>query len=135
MVALPAPTDQPADTADEDARGLRGWLLFLVFLVFAMVMVGGATRLTESGLSITEWDLVTGAVPPLDGKSWQSEFDLYRQSPQYELTEPGHEPWRIQDHLLVGVGAPRARPLHRARLRRGLLLVRRPAERAAQNRA
>lgn len=89
MVALPAETDQPADAAVEDARGLRSWLLFLVFLVFAMVMVGGATRLTESGLSITEWDLVTGAAPPLDDKSWQSEFDRYRQSPQYELTNQG----------------------------------------------
>ena len=50
-----------------------------------MVMVGGATRLTGSGLSITEWRPVTGAIPPLDEQSWLTEFDKYRTSPQYQL--------------------------------------------------
>jgi cytochrome c oxidase assembly protein subunit 15 len=78
-----------AADSDEARRGIRGWLLSLILLSFAMVLVGGATRLTESGLSITEWNLVTGTFPPLSAEAWQSEFDLYRQSPQYELLNEG----------------------------------------------
>lgn len=88
MVALPTHIGQTADAAD-DTRGLRNWLLFLILLSFAMVLVGGATRLTESGLSITEWNLVTGTVPPLDEAGWQEEFERYRQSPQYDLLNKG----------------------------------------------
>jgi cytochrome c oxidase assembly protein subunit 15 len=59
-------------------------LLFLVAgLVFAMVVVGGITRLTESGLSITEWKPITGAIPPLNHADWVKAFDLYRATPQY----------------------------------------------------
>jgi cytochrome c oxidase assembly protein subunit 15 len=61
----------------------------LFALVVAMIVIGGLTRLTDSGLSITEWDLVTGALPPLSAEHWQSEFDLYRASPQYELMNRG----------------------------------------------
>ncbi len=64
-------------------------MLVLIFLVFAMVLVGGATRLTESGLSITEWNLVAGIVPPLSEGGWRAEFELYRQSPQYALLNRG----------------------------------------------
>jgi cytochrome c oxidase assembly protein subunit 15 len=74
------------------ARGegaLRAWLLAMAVLVFAMVVVGGATRLTGSGLSITEWKPVTGAVPPLTEQAWSVEFDKYRKSPQYELLNQG----------------------------------------------
>ena len=60
-----------------------------MLLVFAMVLVGGATRLTESGLSITEWNLVTGTVPPLDAAAWNAEFDRYKTSPQYDLLNRG----------------------------------------------
>ena len=70
-------------------RTVRLWLGALILLVFAMVLVGGATRLTESGLSITEWNLVTGAVPPLSQTAWQAEFELYRQSPQYDIVNRG----------------------------------------------
>ena len=60
-------------------------LLFVVAaLVFAMVMVGGITRLTESGLSITQWQPISGIVPPLTQSDWQRVFDLYRQTPQYQ---------------------------------------------------
>jgi cytochrome c oxidase assembly protein subunit 15 len=52
-------------------------------LIFVMVMVGGATRLTESGLSITEWKPVTGVVPPLSEADWQAAFDGYKQIPQF----------------------------------------------------
>ncbi|MFL6722352.1 MAG: COX15/CtaA family protein, partial [Sphingomonas sp.] len=64
-------------------RALSKFLFAIAALVFAMVVVGGITRLTESGLSITEWNLVSGAVPPLSRAAWQHAFDLYRQSPQY----------------------------------------------------
>lgn len=59
------------------------WLFAVAALVFTMVVVGGITRLTESGLSITRWDLVTGALPPLSEAAWQEQFDLYRQTPEY----------------------------------------------------
>src|SRR3954453_11114160 len=62
---------------------LSNFLLVVAGLVFAMVVVGGITRLTESGLSITQWNLVSGALPPLTQAQWQHEFDLYRQTPQF----------------------------------------------------
>jgi cytochrome c oxidase assembly protein subunit 15 len=64
-------------------RALSNLLLFVAGLVFAMVVVGGITRLTESGLSITEWRPVTGAIPPLSHSDWIRAFDLYKQTPQY----------------------------------------------------
>ena len=68
---------------------ISNWLLAVASLVFLMVVVGGITRLTESGLSITEWKPVTGAVPPLNHAAWQHAFDLYRQTPEYlEINGP-----------------------------------------------
>ena len=64
-------------------RALSNLLLFVAALVFAMVVIGGITRLTESGLSITRWDVVTGAIPPLSHADWVREFELYKQTPQY----------------------------------------------------
>ena len=61
------------------------WLLFSFFLVFLMVIVGGLTRLTNSGLSITEWELFSGILPPLNNDSWNRYFSLYKEIPQYEL--------------------------------------------------
>ena len=54
---------------------VRGWLLFVAFLVFCMVIVGGATRLTDSGLSITEWRPLLGAIPPLTEADWLEAFE------------------------------------------------------------
>ena len=65
-------------------RAVRRWLLAVAALVFAMVLVGGATRLTESGLSITEWKPVAGALLPLSDAQWQVEFDKYKTIPQYQ---------------------------------------------------
>ena len=62
---------------------LINWLMCVAGLVFAMVVVGGITRLTESGLSITEWKPITGALPPLNEASWLSEFEKYKQIPEY----------------------------------------------------
>ncbi len=64
---------------------VRRWLFCLATMVVLMVAVGGATRLTGSGLSITEWRPVTGIIPPLSGESWLIEFEKYRQSSQYQL--------------------------------------------------
>ncbi len=66
-------------------RGVEVWLWIVALLIAAMVIVGGATRLTGSGLSITEWRPVTGAIPPLNEADWLHEFSLYQQSPQYQL--------------------------------------------------
>jgi heme a synthase len=72
------------------ARGLiRLWIACLAALVFAMVVVGGATRLTQSGLSIVEWKPVTGVVPPLSQAQWQVEFDKYKTIPQYQRLNRG----------------------------------------------
>ncbi|APG61786.1 heme A synthase [Sphingorhabdus lutea] len=65
------------------------WLYFVASLVFAMVVVGGITRLTESGLSITEWKPITGALPPLNQADWVLEFEKYKQIPEYiEINGP-----------------------------------------------
>jgi len=65
------------------------WLAIVAALVLAMVVVGGATRLTDSGLSITEWKPVTGAVPPMSDAHWDAEFAKYREIPQYQLVNRG----------------------------------------------
>jgi cytochrome c oxidase assembly protein subunit 15 len=81
-------TDARAQTA-RNALGLARWLFVVAALVALIVAVGGVTRLTESGVSITEWKPVTGAVPPLSQAQWQAEFDAYRQTPQYiEINGP-----------------------------------------------
>lgn len=74
------------DAGNKGARGaIRIWLIVLFVMVAAMIALGGATRLTGSGLSITEWKPVTGAIPPMDAATWQAEFDKYRQIPQFQL--------------------------------------------------
>lgn len=65
------------------------WLLAVAGLVFAMIVIGGVTRLTESGLSITRWEPVTGIVPPLSDADWQAQFDLYRDTPEYRQVNSG----------------------------------------------
>jgi heme a synthase len=77
-------TPVAAQIASFDARrAIRFWLTAVAGLIFLMVLVGGATRLTESGLSITQWKPVTGVLPPLSGAEWQAEFDRYKQIPQF----------------------------------------------------
>ena len=70
-------------------RGIRLWLVALFLLVSTMIVVGGLTRLTDSGLSITEWKPVTGALPPMDEASWQAEFAKYQAIPEYQLQNKG----------------------------------------------
>jgi cytochrome c oxidase assembly protein subunit 15 len=72
----------------DDARAVRVWLCAVATLVFLMVIVGGAVRLTESGLSITEWKPITGVLPPLSHAAWLTEFEKYKQIPQYRELFP-----------------------------------------------
>lgn len=72
-----------APTNARHAKALRIWLGGLALLIVAMVLVGGATRLTDSGLSITEWQPIMGAVPPLSDSAWQKAFAAYQKIPEY----------------------------------------------------
>lgn len=78
-----------AQLAARRPAAIANWLLFVALLVVVMVAVGGITRLTESGLSITQWQPVTGAIPPLTEADWRAEFELYRQTGEYrQVTGP-----------------------------------------------
>ena len=97
-----------------------------------MVVVGGITRLTESGLSITEWNVVSGAIPPLTHADWERVFDLYQQTPQYrEVAGPaGMTLAGFKFIFFWEWVAPLARAHHRPRLLRRRRLVRREARRS-----
>jgi heme a synthase len=74
---------------DKELRPVRWWLIAVAALIVAMVLVGGATRLTESGLSIVEWKPVTGALPPLTDAHWHQAFEAYKAIPQYRELNSG----------------------------------------------
>lgn len=81
-----APKGGMIDRGRGGARGaIRVWLMLLFALVMAMIVVGGLTRLTDSGLSITEWKPLTGALPPRSETDWQAEFALYQDIPEFQL--------------------------------------------------
>ncbi|TFF27475.1 heme A synthase [Jiella endophytica] len=110
----------PATKAERDRRAVRVWLYAVALVLFALVLVGGATRLTESGLSITEWKPIHGVIPPLSAAEWQEEFDLYKRIPQYEQMNRGMDLggfktiywWEWSHRLLArGVGFVFALPL------------------------
>ena len=63
------------------------WLITCLVLVFLIIIVGGLTRLTNSGLSITEWEFLKGILPPLTQSSWDNYFSLYKEIPQYKIIE------------------------------------------------
>ncbi len=85
----PIALNLPTGAARTRPTAIAKWLYSVAFLVFIMVVVGGITRLTESGLSITEWKPVTGALPPLSEADWLSEFAKYQQIPEYrEISGP-----------------------------------------------
>ena len=70
-------------------NAVRGWLFSVAFMIAIVVLVGGATRLTESGLSIVEWKPVTGTLPPLSEAQWTQAFDAYKTIPQYRTLNAG----------------------------------------------
>jgi cytochrome c oxidase assembly protein subunit 15 len=109
-----------ADRVSSQTRAIRLWLYAVAALVVAMVLVGGATRLTESGLSITEWQPVMGVVPPLNAAQWQDEFEKYQAIPQYRELNRGMSLdafktiyWWEWTHRLIGrtIGAVFLLPL------------------------
>ncbi len=71
------------------ANAVKVWLAIGLFMVFIQIFLGGVTRLTGSGLSITKWDIVTGTIPPLDEVQWNETFDLYKKTPQYKKINNG----------------------------------------------
>jgi heme a synthase len=85
-VAALAPRGTAAVTAE---RQIALWLIGCCALVFVMVLIGGITRLTEAGLSITEWQPVTGILPPLGSAQWAAEFERYKAIPQYRAIHAG----------------------------------------------
>ena len=90
-ISLSRPSDVsrlPAKIA-RDRTAIRLWLYAIAALILALVVVGGATRLTESGLSITEWKPIHGIVPPLSEAEWTEEFQLYQRIPQYQELNQG----------------------------------------------
>ncbi|GAC1529535.1 MAG: COX15/CtaA family protein [Sediminibacterium sp.] len=73
------------NTTERSSRLVATWLLIGVGMTVIQFLLGGITRLTGSGLSITQWDVITGALPPLNQQQWMTEFDKYRQTPQFHL--------------------------------------------------
>lgn len=88
QVAAPGAIEKTSSGA---RSAIRTWLMVLFALVALMIAVGGLTRLTDSGLSITEWKPVTGALPPLSAAAWDSEFEKYKAIPEYQLQNQGME--------------------------------------------
>lgn len=91
MASIGTATGAAAATGERAAwdRAVRYWLYAVAALVLAMITVGGATRLTDSGLSITEWQPILGAIPPLAEADWQEAFAKYREIPEYHLVNKG----------------------------------------------
>ncbi len=83
------PAEGAAALAGPWDAAVRAWLYLVAGLVFLMVVVGGATRLTDSGLSITEWKPILGAIPPLNDADWHEAFAKYREIPEYHLVNKG----------------------------------------------
>ncbi len=109
-----------ARSDEGSSRAVRLWLFVVAAMVFAMVVVGGATRLTGSGLSITEWAPIMGAIPPLTEADWVTAFARYKEIPQYRLENAGMTLaefkaifWWEWSHRLLGraIGVVYALPL------------------------
>lgn len=71
------------------SRAVKIWMLTGLVMVFLQIVIGGVTRLTGSGLSITRWEIVTGSIPPIGEAEWLAEFELYKQTPQYQKINQG----------------------------------------------
>lgn len=86
------------ETTDRSSKQVAGWLLIGVGMIVIQVMLGGITRLTESGLSITEWKPITGILPPLNDASWQLEFDKYKTTDQFKYV---HQSFSLSDFKFI----------------------------------
>lgn len=81
---------QAMERSGRNRRAIRMWLGVVLVTLFCLVLVGGATRLTDSGLSITEWKPIHGVIPPLSAAEWEEEFTLYQRIPQYQQIGRAH---------------------------------------------
>ncbi len=97
-------------------RGVRAWLVIVAVMIVAMILVGGATRLTESGLSIVEWKPVTGTIPPLSAQAWSEAFEAYKTIPQYREINRGMSLDEFKTIYLVGMEPPFSWPGDRRRV-------------------
>ena len=104
-------TEAPRRASRSSAGAVGWWLIACAALVFALVVVGGVTRLTGSGLSMVRWHPVTGVLPPIGADAWQREFDAYRASPEYRLVNRGMSLaqfkriyWMEYAHRMLGRG-------------------------------
>src|SRR5919109_2815632 len=88
-IARTARADSTAASAGAHLRAIRIWLSVIAALIVAMILVGGATRLTDSGLSITEWQPILGAIPPLSDSDWHEAFAAYQKIPEYTELKRG----------------------------------------------
>jgi cytochrome c oxidase assembly protein subunit 15 len=86
-VTTDRPVDRPRSTATSDP--ITRWLLMVAGLVVLMILAGGFVRLSRAGLSIVEWDLVTGVVPPIGDAAWEASFAEYQETPEYQLVNSG----------------------------------------------
>lgn len=111
--------DENDKVANND-KAIGYWLLVVAFLVFLMIVVGGATRLTESGLSMVNWQPISGTIPPMSVAEWQAEFSAYKQYPEYQQVNTGMSLgefksifWWEYSHRLLGrlIGLAFALPL------------------------
>jgi len=84
MASRAAVLPSPAEASSINSPAVRTWLYLLSFLVALMVVIGGYVRLTRSGLSIVEWNVITGVLPPLSEAAWQAEFAKYQQTPEFQ---------------------------------------------------
>jgi heme a synthase len=85
----PAPSDWRLEIPESERQPLRVWLWSIAAMTFVVLIVGGITRLTQSGLSIVDWQPIMGVIPPLDAAQWQEAFDRYRQFPEYQQLRRG----------------------------------------------
>ncbi|MEJ7674715.1 MAG: COX15/CtaA family protein [Chitinophagaceae bacterium] len=90
---------QPFDRTS--SKPIAIWLLIGVGMIMIQVLLGGITRLTESGLSITEWKPITGALPPLNSSDWQAEFDKYKNTDQFRYI---HADFTLSDFKYIFFG-------------------------------
>lgn len=83
------PIKEKKDKKEGYSKALKVWLVIGVIMVLVQVVIGGITRLTGSGLSITKWEIITGTIPPLNAEGWKEAFDLYKATPQYKKINEG----------------------------------------------
>ena len=94
-------------------RSIFYWLLALSVAIVMMIIIGGVTRLTESGLSMTDWRPATGWLPPLSDSQWQESYTAYMQSPEYQKMNMGMSVEEYKQIFLVGIYSSLMGAMHR----------------------